>query len=73
MKEIKLEDIFGYTDMEMAILDAITDKARKDGVQLGVPWTKEVYNYLFEASPDADLEEILGLVSDSSYDLDASL
>ncbi len=71
MKEIRLEDSFGYEDIGIAILEAITDKARKNGVQIGVPWTKEVYDYLFEASPDADLEEILGLVSGSSYqDLD---
>ncbi len=70
MEEIKLEDAFGYTDIGLAIIDAITDKARKEGVQLGVPWTKEVYNYLFESAPEADVEEILGLVSDITYDLD---
>ena len=67
MEEIKLEDAFGYTNIEMAILEAITDKARKEGTQIGVPWTKEVYDYLFENSQDADIEEILGLVSDPAY------
>ena len=67
MEEIKLEDAFGYTNIEMAILEAITDKARKEGTQIGVPWTKEVYDYLFEASPEADIEEILGLVPASSF------
>lgn len=71
MEEIKLEDAFGYGDIGSAVLDAITDKARKEGIQIGVPWTKAVYDYLFESSSDADLEEILGLVSDSSFhDLD---
>lgn len=71
MEEIKLEDSFGYDDIGIAIFNAITEKARKEGVQIGVPWTKEVYDYLFEVSPDTDLEEILGLVSDTSYhDLD---
>ena len=71
MEEIKLEDAFGYDDIGIAIFNAITDKARKEGVQIGVPWTREVYDYLFETSPDADLEEILGLVSVESYhDLD---
>ena len=71
MEEIKLEDSFGYDDIGIAIFNAITEKARKEGVQIGVTWTKEVYDYLFEVSPDADLEEILGLVSDTSYhDLD---
>lgn len=71
MEEIRLEDAFGYEDIGVAVLNAITDKARKEGVQIGVPWTKEVYDYLFETSPDSDIEEILGLVSDTSYhDLD---
>ena len=50
MEEIKLEDSFGYDDIGIAIFNAITEKARKEGVQIGVPWTKEVYDYLFEVS-----------------------
>ena len=71
MEEIQLEDAFGYEDIGVVILNAITDKARKEGVQIGVPWSKEVYDYLFETSQESDLEAIFGMVADSPYhDLD---
>ena len=67
MEEISFPDAFDSGDIGMALLDAVTGAARTEGVQIGIPWTKEVYDYLFEASPEADIEEILGLVPASSF------
>lgn len=70
MEEFRLDEAYGYGDMGIAVLNAITDKARKEGIQIGVPWTKEVYDYLFEATTEADFEEILGLVEVPQPDQD---
>ena len=67
MEEISFGDVLNSGDIGMAFLDAITGAARTEGVQIGIPWTKEVYDYLFEVSPEADIEEILGLVPASSF------
>ncbi len=72
MEEIKLDEAFGETGADNYFLNALTERARRLGIQIGVPWTKDVYNYLFESTTEADLEEILGLISDTSYnDMDA--
>ncbi|MBO8435536.1 MAG: hypothetical protein IAA97_00955 [Spirochaetes bacterium] len=66
MEEIKLDEVFDGLDGQNLFLNTLTERARKIGIQIGVPWTKNVYNYLFETT-ETDLEEIFGLVSDTSY------
>ena len=67
MEEIRSDEAFGDVGVStgMAILQEIIEKARTEGVQIGVPWSKMVYEYLSEAT-------ILELASGGSYvDLDA--
>ena len=74
MEEIRSDEAFGDVGVStgMSILQEIIEKARTEGVQIGVPWSKMVYEYLSEATTSEDLEIILELASGGSYvDLDA--
>ena len=65
MDEISFEDIFGDENKDMAamILEAITEKSRNDGLQIGVPWSKPVYDYLFESEAASDIEGLMEIFS----------
>ncbi len=65
MEEIVFEDAFGgeYTAMAFAVMDAIMEKSRNNGVQIGIPWSKPVYDYLFESEAGTDIEELLEILS----------
>ncbi len=67
MEEITFDEAFGQEGIAKAILASITEKARTDGIQIGIPWSKDVYDYLLEASAEADIEEILGIVAGDAY------
>ena len=62
MEEIKA--VFSSTnisDNDKALLDFVTNRAKKDGVQVGVVWDKIVYDYLFENNKvDIDYEDVFG-------------
>lgn len=62
MEEIKA--VFNQNNIspnEKALLDMVTNKAKKDGVQVGVVWDKSVYDYLFENNKaDIDLNDLFG-------------
>ncbi len=45
----------------MKLLDQIMQKSVCNGVQIGVPWNKEVYDYLFESGENIDLSDILNM------------
>ena len=45
----------------MKLLDQIIQKSVSNGVQIGVPWNKEVYDYLFESGENIDLSNILNM------------
>lgn len=45
----------------MKLLDQIMQKSVSNGVQIGVPWNKEVYDYLFESGENIDLSNILNM------------
>ena len=59
MEEITFDEAFGQEGIAKAILASITEKA--------IPWSKDVYDYLLEASAEADIEEILGIVAGDAY------
>lgn len=43
------------------LLEYLVNKAKKDGVQIGVPWSGDVYNYLFEnEKANVDLAPVFG-------------
>lgn len=62
MEEIKV--VFNnsnISDNDKALLDFVTNKSKKDGVQVGVVWDKVVYDYLFENTKvDIDYEDVFG-------------
>ena len=58
MEEIKI----GLSPSEgsgLDLLQQMTERSKENGVQIGVPWTKFVYNYLFEQSSQQDLDGIM--------------
>lgn len=61
MEEIKA--VFNSSSIdenEKALLDFVTNKSKKDGVQVGVVWDKLVYDYLFENQVEIDYEDLFG-------------
>ena len=60
MEEIRF-DSFGadLSSLGLSFLQEITEKSKQNGVQIGVPWSKDVYRYIFELSPAGDVETIL--------------
>ena len=46
--------------MDLALFRYIMDRAKSDGPQMGIPWNKEVYNYIFESEIALKLESLLG-------------
>ena len=60
MEEIRFDSFgAGLNSLGLSILQEITEKSKKNGVQIGVPWSKDVYRYIFELSPVEDIEVIL--------------
>lgn len=61
MEEIKVDlaSLASQTN-SLALFNYIIDKSRRDGVQIGVTWNKEVYDYLFESGININVENILG-------------
>lgn len=47
MEEIFLDSVEDL-GAGFSFLNEITEKSKSDGVQMGVPWTQSVYEYLFE-------------------------
>ncbi len=47
----------------LSYLQDLTEKSIENGVQIGVPWAKGVYEYLFEEGSVSDLQAILGVIS----------
>ena len=74
MEEIKaVFNSSNISDNDKALLDFVTNRAKKDGVQVGVVWDKIVYDYLFENHKvDIDYEDFFDfdiLPSDEMMDL----
>ena len=62
MEEIKFDFSNIANQNSMVLFDYIIKKASKEGVQLGISWDKEVYDYLFENNPRMiDIDKLLGL------------
>lgn len=61
MEEIKVDlaSLASQTN-NLALFNYIIDKSRSEGVQIGVTWNKEVYDYLFESGININVENILG-------------
>ena len=51
-----------------SFLHEITERSRNSGVQVGVPWAQNVYEYLFELPFDKEL----GLIFDGLEPFDSS-
>ena len=47
----------------LSYLQDLTEKSMQYGVQIGVPWARGVYEYLFEDGSVADLQMILEAIS----------
>ncbi len=47
----------------LSYLQELTEKSKEFGVQIGVPWAKDVYEYLFEQGNAVDLQAILETAS----------
>ena len=43
----------------LSYLQDLTERSIQNGVQIGVPWAKDVYEYLFEQGNAVDLQAIL--------------
>lgn len=48
MEEIDYREIANVSPQDRAILEKIVSLSKANGVQIGVPWSQEVYSYLFE-------------------------
>lgn len=61
MEEIKaIFNNSSISDHDKALLDFVTNKSKKDGVQVCVVWDKIVYDYLFENKAEIDYEDLFG-------------
>lgn len=59
MEEIIMDSMEELGGNGMSILQEMTEKSRLDGAQIGVPWAKNVYEYLFELPLQDELDIIL--------------
>lgn len=69
MEEIRNEDAFGNIGFTsgLSLLQETMEKSITKGVQIGVPWSKAVYEYLSESTTAEDLENIFELSTISSF------
>ncbi len=69
MEEIRNEDAFGNIGFAsgLSLLQETMEKSITKGVQIGVPWSKAVYEYLSESTTAEDLENIFELSTISSF------
>ena len=60
MDEIRLDSLGAdLSSLGLSFLQEITEKSKQNGVQIGVPWSKNVYRYIIELTPPSDVETIL--------------
>ena len=59
IEEIKIDDIdLGGDYGELDLFRYIIDKSKNEGPQTGVPWSKDVFNYIFESNVAFNLENL---------------
>ena len=51
----------------LSYLQDLTERSMQNGVQIGVPWEKGVYEYLFEDGSVSDLQAILEAISGGDF------
>ena len=66
MERENMEDIFADLTSDdqmndMQLINQIIQKSLYDGVQIGVPWSKNVYNYIFETDAIVDIANLMDM------------
>ncbi len=60
MEEIRFDSLGAdLSGLGLSILQDLTERSKQKGVQIGVPWSKDVYRYIFELTPPGEAEIIL--------------
>lgn len=54
-------DILGFNPAELKFIQSLIDKSIDNGVQVGVPWTEDVYKYIFESDANLELASLLNM------------
>lgn len=60
MDEIKA-DISDYSPTDIVLLQNIINRSLNNGAQIGISWTKDVYDYIFESNCNLDLSSLLNV------------
>lgn len=60
MDEIKA-DISDYSPADIVLLQNIINRSLSNGAQIGISWTKDVYDYIFESDCNFDLSALLNM------------
>ncbi len=60
MDEIKA-DISDYSPADIVLLQNIINRSLSNGAQIGISWTENVYNYIFESDCNFDLSALLNM------------
>ena len=53
-------DFFGSVTEDLASLGEIISRSKTNGPQIGIPWNKKVYEYIFESEAFVDPSILVG-------------